>query len=305
MEQKYFSSEYWAGFLNQAVDWFIHFLPKLIVLFILFFILLKVYRFAIKKIRLFMISRSDNSKDNIESEKRINTLTGIICKTGTATLWVIFIMMLLNAAGIDIAPILAGAGIVGLAVGFGAQTLVKDVITGFFILLEDQIRIGDIAIINGVTGTVEEMQLRTIILRDVSGVVHIFETGQITTMANITKEWSALLIDIGIAYKEDYDKVTAIMEEVGKNLYNDEKYKEKFIEPIEIFGLDRFDNSAIIIKVRIKTHPHEQWAIGREYRRRIKYAFDENGIEIPFPHTSLYWGEDSKPVKMELVKQDN
>lgn len=305
MEQKYFSSDYWTAFLNQSVDWFIHILPKIMVLLILFFIILKIYRFAIRKIRSFMISRADKSKGSIESEKRINTLIGIISKTGAVTLWMIFIMMLLNAAGIEIAPILAGAGIVGLAVGFGAQTLVKDIITGFFILLEDQIRVGDIAIINGFTGTVEEMQLRTIILRDASGVVHIFETGQITTMANITKEWSALLIDIGIAYKEDYDKVTAIMEEVGKNLYNDVKYKDRFIEPIEIFGLDRFDNSAVIIRVRIKTLPHEQWAIGREYRRRIKYAFDEKGIEIPFPHTSLYWGEDSKPLKMEIINQKN
>lgn len=305
MEQKYFSPEYWAAFLNQTLDWFIHFLPKLITLFILFFVILKIYRFTIKKIRNFMISRTDKSKDSIESEKRINTLTGIISKTGTVSLWIIFIMMFLNAVGIDIAPILAGAGIVGLAVGFGAQTLVKDVITGFFILLEDQIRVGDVAIINGISGTVEEIQLRTVILRDVSGVVHIFETGQITAMANITKEWSALLIDIGIAYKEDYDKVKAIMEEVGKNLYNDVKYKDRFIEPIEIFGLDRFDDSAVIIRVRIKTLPHEQWAIGREYRRRIKYAFDENGIEMPFPHTSLYWGEASKPMKMELINQKN
>jgi small conductance mechanosensitive channel len=302
MEQNYFSTEYWAVFLNETVDWFIHFLPKMLVLLILFFIIMKAYRFAVRKIRVFMISRADKSKDSIESEKRINTLIGIISKTGAVTLWVIFVMMLLNCAGIEIAPILAGAGIVGFAVGFGAQTLVKDIITGFFILLEDQIRVGDIAIINGVTGTVEEMQLRTIILRDASGVVHIFETGQITTMANITKEWSALLIDIGVAYKEDYDRVTAVMEEVGKNLYNDEKYKDRFIEPIEIFGLDRFDNSAVIVRVRIKTLPHEQWAVGREYRRRIKYAFDENGIEIPFPHTSLYWGEDSKPIKMEMIK---
>lgn len=305
MEQKYFTPEYWTAFFNQTLDWFIHFLPKLITLFILFFIILKIYRFTIKKIRSFMILRTDKSKDSIESEKRINTLMGIISKTGIISLWIIFIMMFLNAVGIDIAPILAGAGIVGLAVGFGAQTLVKDIIAGFFMLLEDQIRVGDIAIINGVSGTVEEIQLRTVILRDVSGVVHIFETGQITTMANITKEWSATMIEIGVAYKEDYDKVTQIMKEVGNDFYNDANYKDKFLEPIEIFGLDRFDNSAVIIKVRIKTQPHEQWAIGREYRRRIKYAFDEKGIEIPFPHTSLYWGEASKPMKMEMINRTN
>lgn len=305
MEQKYFSPEYWAALLNQTLGWFIHFLPKLITLFILFFVILKIYRFTIKKIRNFMISRTDKSKDSIESEKRINTLTGIISKTGTVSLWIIFIMMFLNAAGIDIAPMLAGAGIVGLAVGFGAQTLVKDVITGFFILLEDQVRVSDVVTINGVSGKVEEIQLRTIILRDFSGVVHIFENGQITTLANITKEWSGMVVDIGIAYKEDTDKVTKVIREVADDLYNDENFKQKFIEPVEIFGVDKFDDSAVIIKTRLKTVPHEQWTTGREFKRRIKYAFDKNGIEIPFPHTSLYWGEASKPMKMELLNQTN
>lgn len=305
MEHKLFSPEYWANFLNHSIDWIIQFMPKLIVLIILFVVILKIFRFVIKKIRAFMISRTDNSSDSIESEKRINTLMGIISKTVTVSLWAIFIMMFLNTAGLDIAPILAGAGIIGLAVGFGAQTLVKDVITGFFILLENQIRVGDVATINGVTGKVEEIQLRTIILRDFSGVVHIIENGQITTMANITKEWSANVVDIGVAYKEDTDKVISVIREVSDNLYNDENFKQKFIEPVEILGVEEFADSAVVIRTRLKTIPHEQWTISREFRRRIKYAFDEKGIEIPFPHTSLYWSEASKPMKMELINQKN
>jgi small conductance mechanosensitive channel len=305
METKYFSPGYWDGLINQTLDWLIHFLPQLITLLVLMFVTLRVFRFVIKKIRLFMIARSDKSSDSVESEKRINTLMGIIKKSGATVIWIIFIMMFLRAIGIDIAPILAGAGIVGLAIGFGAQTLVKDVITGFFILLENQIRVGDVVTLNGTTGTLEEIQLRTIIVRDVSGVVHTFETGQITTMANITKEWSAVLVDIGIAYGEDTDKVTEVIREVADNLYKDENFKDKFIEPIEIFGIDKFDNSAVIIRTRLKTIPHEQWLAGREFRRRIKFAFDEKGIEIPYPHTSLYWGKDSKPMKMELINQTN
>ncbi|MBN1633121.1 MAG: mechanosensitive ion channel family protein [Ignavibacteria bacterium] len=305
MGQKIFSPEYWSDFLNNSLDWLIQFFPKLIVLVILFIVILKIFRFIIKKIRVFMISRADNSSDSIESEKRIKTLMGIISKTGTISLWIIFIMMLLNAVGIDIAPILAGAGIIGLAVGFGAQTLVKDVITGFFILLENQIRVGDVATINDVTGKVEEIQLRTIILRDFSGIVHIFENGQVNTLANITKEWSGAVVDIGVAYKEDTDNVTNVIREVADNLFNDENYKKKFIEPIEILGVDNFDDSAVVIRTRLKTIPHEQWTISREFRRRIKYAFDDKGIEIPFPHTSLYWGEASKPMKMELINRTN
>ena len=305
METKYFSPEYWDGLINQTLDWLIHFLPQLITLLVLIFVTLRVFRFVIKKIRLFMIARSDKSSDSIESEKRINTLMGIIKKSGSTVIWIIFIMMFLRAIGIDIAPILAGAGIVGLAIGFGAQTLVKDVITGFFILLENQIRIGDVVTLNGTTGTLEEIQLRTIILRDVSGVVHTFETGQINTMANITKEWSAVLIDINVAYGEDTDKVTGVISEVADNLNKDENFKDIFIEPIEIFGIDKFDNSSVIIRTRLKTIPHEQWSAGREFRRRIKFAFDEKGIEMPYPHTSLYWGKDSKPMKMELINQTN
>jgi len=306
MEKKLLSPEYWEMFFSNLMHWLIQFLPKIIALAIILLITLKIYGFVIRKFRKFLISRSDKRPgESIESGKRINTLMGIISKTGSISIWIIFIMMILNSAGIDIAPILAGAGIVGLAVGFGSQELVKDIISGFFILLENQIRVGDIVTLNGTTGTVEEIQLRTIVLRDISGVVHIFEAGQINTMANITKEWSALIIDIGVAYKENTDKVTEIIREVADKFYNEDGYRDKFIEPIEIFGVDKFDDSAVVIRTRLKTMPHEQWALGREFRRRIKFKFDEKGIEIPFPQTSLNWGENSKPIKMELLNQND
>ncbi|HSH51027.1 MAG TPA: mechanosensitive ion channel family protein, partial [Bacteroidales bacterium] len=234
--------------------------------------------------------------------KRINTLLGILKGIGKVIVWTIFLMILFKKFGIDIGPILAGAGILGLAVGFGAQELVRDFISGFFILLENQIRAGDVAIINGTGGLVEKIELRTITLRDFSGVVHVLQNGKINTISNMTKEWSAMVFDIGVAYKENVDDVIKVMQEVGEKMLTDPEYKEKIKEPLEIFGLDKFDDSAIVIKARLKTVPGDQWALGREYRRRLKKAFDEKGIEIPFPHTTVYWGEEIKPLELEVRK---
>jgi small conductance mechanosensitive channel len=209
--------------------------------------------------------------------------------------------MSLDQIGLDITPILAGAGIVGLAVGFGAQNLVRDVINGFFVILENQVRVGDVAIVNGTGGLVEVISFRTITLRDLSGTVHIFPHGTVTTMANMTKGWSASVMNIGVAYKEDTDRVAEIMREVGKDLQQDEQFGKKMLEPIEILGVDAFGESAVEIKVRIKTLPIEQWGVGREYRRRLKKAFDRENIEIPFPHRTLYMGEASPPWVVKNV----
>ncbi len=302
--EKYFNAEYWVSLIDKGVEWIIQHLPSIVVLLILLFVSLKLFSLIIRKIRKIVITRIEKNLPNkIESEKRINTIMNIICKTGKVTIWVIFIIMFLKTIGVEIAPILAGAGIVGLAIGFGAQSLIKDIISGFFILLENQLRVGDIATINGITGTVEEIQLRTIVLRDMSGVVHVIQAGKIDSLANITKEWSAILLDIPVAYKENIDTVIKTMDEVAAELYNDENYKEKFLAPFEIFGLEKFDNSSIIIRARMKTKPHEQWALAREYRKRLKASFDSKKIEIPYNHLSLYWGEASKPLKVELTKK--
>jgi small-conductance mechanosensitive channel len=203
---------------------------------------------------------------------------------------------------VNIAPILASAGILGLAVGFGAQELVRDFISGFFILLENQIRAGDIAIIDGTGGLVEKIELRTINLRDFSGTVHVFQNGKISNLANMTKEWSAMVFDIGVAYKENTQQVMDLMKQVGDEMQNNPEFKDDIIEPIEVFGLDQFGDSALIIKARIKTKPIQQWRIGRAYRKRLKEVFDKHNIEIPFPHTTVYWGEEISPLKLELNK---
>jgi small conductance mechanosensitive channel len=206
----------------------------------------------------------------------------------------------LDELGLDVTPILAGAGIIGLAVGFGAQNLVRDLISGFFLVLEDQVRVGDVAVVNGTGGLVEAITFRTIVLRDLAGVVHVVPNGAIMTLANMTKGWSGYVIDVGVAYKEDTDRVVDVMTVVAEDLRKDARFGPMILEPIEVFGVDDFKESEVTIKARLKTVPIQQWAVGREYRRRLKKAFDARGIEIPFPHRSLYVGTATGPLEVML-----
>ncbi|MEM6642716.1 MAG: mechanosensitive ion channel family protein [Bacteroidota bacterium] len=292
-------------YLEQLVSWGIKTLPKVALLLIGFIIILRLVKYLIRKFRDGIINKASDTSNPIENEKRARTLFGLVRGVVIGSLWTVFLMILLKEVGVDIAPILAGAGIVGLAVGFGAQELVRDGISGFFLLLEDRVRTGDVAIVNGTGGLVEAINLRTITLRDLSGVVHTFQNGKINTLANMTKDWSAMVFDIGVAYKENVDGVIEIIKEVGEKLQQDEDFKEKFVDPIEIFGLDKFGDSAIVIKARIKTIPSSQWVIGREFNKRLKIAFDEQGIEIPFPHRTIYWGDAIAPLNLRMQGEVN
>lgn len=238
-----------------------------------------------------------------ETEKRMETITRLVRQAALIVLWMVIILTILKEIGVNIGPVLASAGIVGLAVGFGAQNLVRDFISGFFFILENQIRVGDVAIVNGTGGLVEMLNFRTIVLRDLGGVVHVFPNGTVTTLSNLTNDWSAYVFDIGVAYKENTDKVIEIMARVGFEMKQDALLGPFMLEEPEIFGVDKFDNSAVIIKGRIKTKPIRQWQVGREYLRRIKLAFDNAGIEIPFPHQTLYFGEASKPIEVALLEK--
>ena len=301
------TTDFWAKLLSSTTDWVIKELPGIIIMVIALLIILRVARFSISRLKKALIRKAekDETVDESEAEKRIDTLTGILLGALRIVLYTVFCIMLLGKFGIDIGPLLASAGILGLAVGFGAQELVRDYISGFFILLEDQLRAGDVAIINGTGGLVENIGLRTISLRDFSGTVHIFQNGKISSLSNMTKAWSAMVFDIGVAYKENVDQVMEIMKQVGDELQNDEKYGPNIIEPIEVFGLDSFGESALVIKARLKTKPIQQWTIGREYRRRLKIAFDAQNIEIPFPHTTVYWGEDINPLKLSVKQEED
>jgi small conductance mechanosensitive channel len=232
------------------------------------------------------------------TRKRVTTLIGLLLTLGQVAVWGIVGAISLAQIGLDVTPILAGAGIVGLAVGFGAQNLVRDVIGGFFLVLENQVRVGDVAVVNGTGGVVEAITFRTIVLRDLAGVVHVIPNGAITTLANMTKGWSAYVIDIGVAYKEDTDQVVEVMRNVAETLRKDPRFGPSILEEIEIFGVDDFKESEVTIKARLKTVPIQQWTVGREYRRRLKKAFDTRGIEIPFPHRSFYMGAASGPLEV-------
>ncbi|PXX93731.1 mechanosensitive ion channel protein MscS [Marinobacter vulgaris] len=239
-----------------------------------------------------------------ESAKRIDTLIRLLRQGIYLVLWIIVVLLILRQAGIDITPLLAGAGIIGLAVGFGAQSLVKDLISGFFFLLENQVRVGDVAMVNGTGGLVEAINFRTIILRDLSGTVHIFPNGSVTTMANMTREWSAYVFELGVAYKEDTDRVVAIINQVGAEMKADPAYGRFMLDELpELFGVDKFGDSAVVIKGRLKTTPIKQWELGREFLRRIKKAFDDQGVEIPFPHRTLYMGDASKPFDIRTSQK--
>lgn len=301
--ENWLSSTFWNDLVSQTVTWLISTLPSLLIIAILAFILFKVTNFFLRRIKPIMLEHMESGSDldSRELKKRLDTLLGILRSIIKVLIWVMVGMLVLRKIGIDIAPIIAGAGIVGLAVGFGAQELVRDFIAGFFMLLENQIREGDVAIVNGTGGLVEHVGMRTIVLRDLSGVVHVFQNGKINTLSNMTKNWSGMVFDIGVAYKEDTDKVAEVIQQVAEELRADPGFRDKILEPIEIFGVDGFGDSAVIMKARFKTVPIEQWVVGREYRRRLKKAFDEQGIEIPFPHRTIYWGEEIKPLELKTM----
>jgi small-conductance mechanosensitive channel len=213
-------------------------------------------------------------------------------------------IVILDRLGVNTTPILAGAGIVGLAVGFGSQTLVKDLINGLFILFEESVRVGDYADLGKNEGVVEAVGLRTIKLRDVRGNVHVVPNSSIDTVTNMSKEFSRTVIDIGVAYKEDVDEVMEILREIGEEMRNDPNYGKNILEPIEIFGLQKFDDSAIVVRTRLTTKPLKQWGLKREFNRRVKKLFDQRGIEIPFPHRTIYMGEPKQgpapPLQVQM-----
>ncbi len=295
--------QFWHDLLTSIIKWLIYELPVILFIILIFTLLKRLLDFGFTKITLVARRRVelDEKIDTGEAVKRVDTIMGILHGVLNIMLWSIFILILLSKFGLNIAPILASAGILGLAVGFGAQELVRDFISGFFILLEDQLRTGDMAIINGTTGVVEKIELRTVTLRDPSGVVHIFQNGKINSLSNMTKEWSAIVLEIGVAYKENVDRVMDIMREVGDELKAG-SMGQHMLGDVDIWGLDTFADSAVVIKMVIKSRPMQQWRLKREYQRLLKIRFDAEGVEIPFPHVSIYTGEQTKPLPINLEK---
>ena len=222
-----------------------------------------------------------NREPSAEHAKRARTVGSAIRKVANAFIFGAAAVMILDELKVDTQPLLAGAGILGLGVSFGAQTLVKDVISGFFLILEDQIRVGDAAEINTVSGMVEAINLRTIALRDLRGAVHVFPHGSVTTLANLTKDYSYALLDVRVSYQHDTDEVEEALRQAAAAMQADPAFAPIVLEPLQVLGIERLGEAGVIIRIRMKTVPLHQWEIARELRRRIKQAFDAKGIQIP------------------------
>ncbi len=285
---------------------YIFHLIRVVVILVIALILSRILGRIIRSVRTRIVAMMTlHAADHSDAiEKRASTIGALLRKVVSVLIWTMATIMAVKELGFDIGPLLAGAGVAGLAIGFGAQNLVRDVVSGLFILLENQIRVSDVAVINGTGGLVEQVNLRTIVLRGLDGVVHIFPNGTITTLSNMTMDYSYYVFDMGVAYKEDTDRVVATMQEVSEELRREPEFAAMILEPLEVLGVDKFADSAVIIKARIKTRPIRQWTVGRELNRRFKKKFDEIGIEIPFPHMSLYFGEASKPIQVGFDKDN-
>jgi moderate conductance mechanosensitive channel len=288
--------------VGQVVEWLLTGGVRILIIVALTLVALPVARYLSN--RVFGWGRREDE----EYRKRADTLSAVIRYLLSITVLTVAAVMVLGEVGVEVGPILAAAGIVGLAVGFGAQSLVQDVISGFFILLEDQVRVGDVVRIGDKGGLVERMTLRMVVLRDLAGVVHYIRNGQIQVVSNMTKEYGRYIFDIGVAYREDVDHVIRVIREVDEEIRADPEFRDDILEPIEILGLDQFGDSAVVIKARNKTKPIRQWAVGREFNRLLKKRFDREGIEIPFPHITMYMGQDktgqAPPLRVSVRERE-
>ncbi len=232
-----------------------------------------------------------------EVQKRVTTLSSVSVTAGTAIIVIIAILTILPEFGVNITATLAGIGIIGVAVGFGAQSLIKDLLAGIFILLEDQYRVGDVAKIAGIGGLVEKIELRRTVLRDLDGIVHSIPNGEIKVASNFTKGYSRVNLNVSVAYGEDLDHVIEIINRVCKEMAEDPKWSADFVNTPKVLRVDNLGDSGIDIKILGDTKPLRQWDVMGELRLRIKRTFDKEGIEIPWPHTKVYFG--NRPPKIE------
>lgn len=299
----------WAGFFKKDLSHILN-LPYVVNCVHIIIILgacVSVYRLS--SFLSYLVLERLLSKAEEQRRRRMKTIMPIFengIKIGT-----VFVggVLILNKMGVNVGPILAGAGIVGLAVGFGAQTFVKDLINGLFIIFEEVFNVGDVISIAGKTGVVEMVGIRAIRLRDIDGSLHLIPNSEINIISNMTKGFSRALLDIGVAYREDVDYVMGVLRELGDEMLSDPDWQKDILEPLEILGVDRFEDSQVVIRARFTTRPLRQWAVRREFLRRVKKRFDELGIEIPFPHLTLYMGKPKEgqapPMNVYLLKDQD
>ncbi len=273
------------------IPWLLSHGIKILIIAIASYLLNKILSKIIKKsVRMAVKANSSTSEE--AGKKREDTLIRIFNGALSIVILTIAILMILQEAGLEIGPILAGAGIVGLAFGFGGQYLIRDVITGLFIILENQYRIGDVVNIDGTGGMVQDISLRKTTLRDLDGTVHHMPHGTITKAANLSKDWARVNLDMGIAYDTNLEHLIEVINRTGNELAEDPAFKDSIISPPKFLRVNEFADSAIIVKILGETKSLKQWEITGEYRKRLKIAFDKEGIEIPFPQRVIHQAKD-------------
>jgi len=284
----------WSGMTQTTV--------RIVVILLLAWLVATLLRRAIRLLR----SRIEARIDDREALKRAETLTRVFKYIVTVVITLVAGMMVLSELGVSLAPILGAAGIVGVAVGFGAQSLVKDFVSGFFILFEDQIRTGDVVRIASHSGLVEEITLRHTRLRDYEGNVHYVPNGMIDSVVNMSRGFAHSVMDIGVAYREHLDEVYAVLRETARKMRADEVFGPRILDDLEIAGVERWDNSAVVVRCRFRVIALEQWSVRREFLRRLKQSFDDAGIEIPYPHLTIYAGQDKEgnapPLNLRTIE---
>ncbi len=256
--------------------------PRVLVILIASLLLIRLLREVAERIP--RLLPAEEGPTITEREKRARTAASLVRTVGTSLVLLMAAMILFREIGADITPLIAGAGVAGLAVGFGAQGLIKDIIAGFFILTEDQFHVGDVIQVAGVSGQVEKMNLRMTIVRDLNGAVHFIPNGEIKVATNLTKEWSRAVLEVGVSYEEDVDRVSHVLTEIGQELADDETFGKLVLEPPQVLGIEALTDSQVTIRILAKTLPLKQWEVARELRRRIKMRFDREAIQIPYPH---------------------
>jgi small conductance mechanosensitive channel len=238
----------------------------------------------------------------IEIEKRAKTISGLTRKVLVVLIWTIAWLMILKEMNFDVRPLLAGAGVVGVAIGFGAQNIVKDVLGGLFLMLENQIRVNDVVVINGKGGLVEEINLRTTVVRSEDGAVNVFPNGSIQSLSNLTREFSYYVFTLGISYQNNSDQAVGILKELGDSLAAEDPYRSLILAPLEILGVDQLTNSSVVVKARFKTLPSQQWLVGREMNRRIKQRFGEAQIDLTPSTQPVYLLPQMTPELRDQIK---
>ncbi len=268
------------------------------VVIVLAFVAWRIVKIITRRVLLREIAEEDPLVKR-QRKQRIETMAGLVNNVAATVIITLAVLTGLSYLGVPIASLLASVGVAGLAISFGAQSLVKDIISGAFILAEGQFGIGDVIKLGDTSGLVEKVTLRTTVLRDEYGTVHTIPNGQITKVSNLTKSWSRAIVDVSVAYREDVDRVVTLLREIGAGLAADRSWGQLLLGEPEVPGIEKLGDSGVIFRVMVKTLPLKQWDVARELRRRIKQRFEREAIQIPFPTVTFYWGEDQMPPALE------